>query len=275
MPGGAEGAMAPLFYREERGPEPALLLVHGFPFDGRMWEPQVEALRGRFRLLVPDLGGFGRSAPPSGPPSIESQAEGIERLLTESGAPRAVLCGFSMGGYIALAFAARFPERLSGLVLADTRAGGDSEEGKAARTETARRALREGPEFLAESMPARLLSKGTFESRPGLVGRIQTLIRDQPREGLAAALLAMRDRPDRAGELPRITCPTLLICGAEDAISPPDEMHAMAGAIPGARFAEIPGAGHLSNIENPHAFNRELMAFLSRIVESRFAPKPR
>jgi pimeloyl-ACP methyl ester carboxylesterase len=269
----ARGPAAHLFCHEERGPEPTLLLVHGFPFDGRMWEPQVEALRGRFRLLAPDLWGFGRSAPPHHPPSIESQAEGLEWMLSDLGVARAVLCGFSMGGYVGLAFAARFPERLSGLVLADTRAGADSAEGRATRTESARRALREGPGFLADTMPEKLLSKMTFDSRLGLVGRIQTLIRDQPREGVAAALLAMRDRPDRSAELGRVTCPTLVLCGAEDAISPPAEMRAMADAIPGARYAEIPGAGHLSNIENPNAFNRELMAFLSLILEGYFVGK--
>ena len=261
--------MRPLRYLLVPGPEPTLLLIHGFPVDGRMWEPQVEALRGRFQLLIPDLWGFGQNPPPAKPPSMEDQAEGLRSALSEVGVQKVVLGGFSMGGYIALAFAALHPERLAGLVLTDTRAGADSAEGRTARTESARRVLAEGTAFLADTLPEKLLSKRTFESRPGLVSRIGTLIRSQPREGVAAALLAMRDRPDRTAELPRIACPTLVLCGAEDALSPPAEMRALAAAVPGARYAEVPAAGHLANIENPGAFNRELLAFLSRILESR------
>lgn len=251
-----------LHFRLEAGPGPTLLLVHGFPFDGRMWEPQADSLRGRYQLLIPDLPGFGRSVPSESPPSIEDYALSLVALLDTVEIRRAVLCGFSMGGYVALAFAARFPERLAGLVLADTRAGADPEEVRAARTETALRVLREGPGFLADTMPEKLLSQTTLESGPGLVGRVRTLMRDQPRQGVAAALLAMRDRPDRTAELARIARPTLVLCGAEDGVTPPAEMRTMAEAIPGARYAQIPGAGHLSNLENPEAFNRLVAGFL-------------
>lgn len=258
--------MSDLFYREAPGPEPALLLIHGFPFDGRMWDPQVEALRGRRRLLVPDLPGFGRSPAPGKPASIADYASALGRFLEVRGAQKAVPCGFSMGGYVALAFAARFPERLAGLVLADTRAGADTGEGKAARTLTAERVLAEGPAFLADTLPDKLLAPKTFEGDPGLVERVRSMIRTQPRGEVAAALLAMRDRPDRTAELSHVPCPALLLCGAEDALTPPAEMRAMATAISGGRFAEIPGAAHLSNLEKPEAFNRHVAGFLEIIL---------
>ena len=234
--------------------------------DGRMWEPQVETFAGRFRCLHPDLPGFGSAPLPPRAPSIQGQAEYLAGVLDEARVRRAVLCGFSMGGYIALAFAGLFPGRLDGLVLADTRAAADSEEAKAARTGTAERVLAQGVGFLAESMPEKLFSKTALESDPHLVHRVGEMMRSQPPGGVAAALLAMRDRPDRTAELPRIPCPTLVLCGAEDVLSPPREMRTMASSIPGARYAEIPGAGHLSNLENPGAFNRELTSFLREVA---------
>lgn len=252
-----------LFLSEQPGPEPAVLFVHGFPFDGRMWEPQVEALRGRVRLLIPDLPGFGRTPIRIRAPSIEGYASSLASLLDEMRIEEVALCGFSMGGYIALAFAALFPERLAGLILADTRVSEDSPEGKAGRTQSAARVLAEGPGFLADSMPDKLMAPPNLRTRPETVERVRRLIREQSREGVAAALLAMRDRPDRTGELPRIACPTLVLCGAEDSLSPPAEMRGMAEAIPGARFFEIPGAGHLSNLENPAEFNRLVSGFLA------------
>ncbi|MGC8722836.1 MAG: alpha/beta fold hydrolase [Acidobacteriota bacterium] len=246
-----------------------LVLVHGFPLDGRMWERQAGALAAKVRVLVPDLRGFGRSPLPRGPHSIEDHARDLAACMDAHGAPKGVICGFSMGGYVALAFAALFPWRVAGLVLADTRAAADSASAKEVRSATARRVLAEGMTFLADDMLFKLLSERTLREGVDLSRRVWSMMVDQRREGVAAALLAMRDRPSRLDLLRRITCPTLVAVGSQDAVTPPIEAEGLAGLIPGASYVEIPGAGHLACMEEPERFNGAVLDLLARVQEQR------
>ena len=249
------------------GGKPPLVLLHAFPLDGRMWEPQQEGLDAGRRILVPDLMGFGRSPNPKGTHSIEDHARDVADFMEAHAVSRAVLCGLSMGGYVALAFAALFPHRLAGLILADTRATADPASFKSARTTNAQRVLREGMVFLADDMLFKLLTPQTLASDVELSRRVWSVMVSQRREGIAAALLAMRDRPSRLEELPAIQCPTIVLVGAEDTLTPPVESASMAEIIPGARYEQVEGAGHLSNMEKPEAFNGLVRDFIAPIKE--------
>lgn len=245
-----------------------LVLIHAFPMDGRMWAPQTDGDFG-FPLLVPDLPGFGSSPATDGPWSLEEQARWLANHLDARGFDSAVLCGLSMGGYIALAFAALFPNRLAGLVLADTRATPDTEAVKIAREETAGRVLREGMAFLADDMVAKLFGAASKASNPGLVARVRDMMMDQDPQGVAQALLAMRDRPSREGALARLAVPLLIIIGSEDTVTAPWEARDMAGIARNARVVQILGAGHLSNLEAPAAFNGALRRYMAELLRAR------
>jgi 3-oxoadipate enol-lactonase len=224
-----------------------LVLLHAFPFDRRMW--QGIALPGR-TLIVPDLRGFGES--PLRPFVIADLADDVASLLDALGLPRAAVGGLSMGGYVALAFARRHRDRLEGLVLADTKAGPDSAEARQGREEAIALVRTQGvPGYLDKHLP-RLLSAAAPEP---VRNRARTL-GNQSAASVITGLEALRDRPDRRPELPDIACPTVIIVGSEDGLTPLSEAKVLAEAIPQARLVEIPGAGHLANLEAPEAFAR-------------------
>jgi 3-oxoadipate enol-lactonase len=234
------------------------VLLHPFPFNRRYFADTARRIETRARTIVPDLRGFGDSDPAAGPFSLADLADDVAALLDEMKLARAVVVGLSMGGYVALAFAAKFAHRLSGLVLADTRAGADSAEARAGR-ETALKLVREqGAAALVDLQLPKLLAPA---APPGLRDQARALAEPRPAT-LAAALEALRDRPDRRAELDRITCPTLVVVGTEDAITPPSEAAALATAIPRAVLLELPGAGHLSSLEAPAEFAQALVGFL-------------
>jgi len=247
------------------GPGHPLMLIHGFPLDGRMWARQEPALKAGRRVLVPDLLGFGRTPLPVGSHGLERQAEALARFATAHGAHRLVVCGLSMGGYIALAFAERFPDRLAGLILADTRAGADSEAVRQGRTLAARRVRQEGVAALVEDLLGKLFHPRTQLRTSDLVNEVRDLMFSQRPEAVAAALEAMRDRPSRESILKKLQCPVLVLVGEGDQMTPPEEARAVAALNSGAHVLVIPDAGHLSNMEAPAAFNRGVASFLSTL----------
>lgn len=245
-----------------RGQGPVVVLVHAFPLSGAMWQPQIEALASDYRVIAPDLRGFGASAVPEGPYAMETFAEDIAGLLDTLGIDQVVLGGLSMGGYVAFAFYRRFPERVRALILADTRAAADSAEAKAGREEHARLAEREGAGAIADMMLPRLLSTG---APVALRVRVRGIIEGNQPRGIAGALRGMALRPDATDLLPRISVPTLFLVGEEDMLTTPEVMQEMQAAVRGSRLARIPHAGHVANLENPEAFNTALRAFLAEL----------
>lgn len=253
-----------LFLKEE-GAGPVILFLHGFPLDHRMWDRQLAALADRYRVIAIDLRGFGRSGPISGPISIADFADDVAKLLDAVGIrERIFLCGLSMGGYVALQFAERHADRLSGLVLCDTRAAADSDEAKEGRRTLAAKVLLEGPGAVIEAMRPRLLAPATRRQQPDIAHEVEEMMRQTRPATMAAALEAMACRPDMREKLPQIVVPTLVLCGEQDAISPPEEMRALAAAIPNARFDLVSGAGHMSPMENPDHVNAQLRRFLEQ-----------
>lgn len=246
-----------------------VVLVHGFPLDHAMWDAQITALSARQRVLAPDLRGFGESGVTEGTVTMEQFADDLADLLDAAGIREpAVLCGLSMGGYVAFEFWRKYAARLRGLVLCDTRANADTPEAAANRRQTAQRVLAEGPAFLAETMIPKLLAPGTLQTRPDIVNTLRQMILSCNAGGVAAASRGMAERMDFTPHLAEIRCPTLVLVGSKDAISTAEEMRAMAGKIPGAKFVAIEGAGHMSPMERPAEVSAAIGAFLAELKES-------
>jgi pimeloyl-ACP methyl ester carboxylesterase len=241
-----------------------LVLLHAFPLDGRMWAPQVEALAGSYQLIVPDLRGFGAARDQAVPEAgMDLLADDVARLLDDRGLDRVVLGGLSLGGYVALAFMRRHAERVSGLVLLDTKATGDGEQARDDRLKMAERVLAEGNGFVPEAMLPRLLGQTSREHRPELVAKVAALIREQPPEAIAGAQRGMAARADTTDLLASIAVPTLVVTGEEDTVAGPEVGRELAAAVPGARFLLVEEAGHLSNLEQPEIVNEALLDFLA------------
>lgn len=258
-----------LAYLDE-GQGTPILLVHGFPLDHTMWEPQIAALAERYRVIAPDLRGFGQSSlgqiDPSRGVSMEQYADDLADLLDALGitAP-IVLVGLSMGGYIAWQFARNYPERLRALVQLDTRAIADNDEARAGRLKMADSVAEWGSGRVAEMMGPKLFSQRAFEKQPEIVSAVRRVVEGTSPAAIAAAQRGMAARPDVTASLPSIRVPTLVIVGSDDVISPPPEMQSIANAIPGAEFVVIPNSGHMTTLENPAAVNEAMLRFVERL----------
>lgn len=242
-----------------------VVLLHAFPLNRTMWEPQIAALFGECRCIVPDLRGFGHS-PKSGPYSMERHADDVVALLDALQIEQAVMAGLSMGGYVALALFRHHRKRVRALVLADTRAAADSAEAKQKRNDLIAVATNEGTASIADKQITGLIGKSTREKQPELVERIRGIMTGESVEGIVGALTAMRERPDSTAMLAEIDVPTLVVVGEEDTITPVKESRAMHEAIRGSRLEIVPGAGHLSNLERPAAFNAGLSDFVGSLL---------
>ena len=238
-----------------------ILFVHGFPLDHEQWRPQLERLTA-WRCIAPDLRGVKGGAAPAGGYSMGGYAADLAAELDAAGVESAICCGLSMGGYVLFELLRRYPQRVRGLILCDTKAEPDTPEGKAGRDELARVAEREGAAAIAERLLPKLLGPSTRAQRPRVVEVVRAMAARVQVAGLVGALAAMRDRPDSVPLLEEIRVPTLVLGGSEDEISPAAGMRAMALRIRGARYVEVPEAGHLAPLERPELVNGALEEFL-------------
>lgn len=251
-------------FSDSGGPGLPVLLFNAFPLHARMWEPQTEALGDRFRLITFDYAGFGASDAPLEPSaySVEGFAEQGKRVLDELGVDRAAIVGESLGGYVAFAFLRAYRSAVAGLVLADSRAEGDSPEVIEKRTNQQATVEQQGPAALTEGLVGALLGESTRANKPDVVEAVRGLMRN-PAAGYIGALEAMKKRPDSVGDLAGIDVPTLVIVGEIDTLTPPELSRKIHEHVGGSRLVVIPEAGHLSNLEAPEAFNGALAEFLS------------
>ena len=250
---------------EVRGEGPAVLFVHGYPLDRTLWQHQLGALTG-FRRIAPDLRGLGLSDAPDLGYSMATYADDLAALLDVLHADQVVLCGLSMGGYIALEFARRYRSRLRGLVLMDTRGDGDSPEGRKGREGAMQLAREKGAAAIAAQMLPKLFATGAASTMPQEVERVRVMMEAAPVKGVVGALSAMRDRSDSLpllGDLAGL--PTLVVVGEQDQLTPPAMARTLAAGIPGATLSIIPGAGHLPPVEQPLATTRVLAEFLQSL----------
>ncbi len=249
----------------QRGEGTPLVLLHGFPFDHALWRAQLQGLDGAgVRVIAPDLPGFGRSpALAEGEASMDTYADAIADWAKEEGLDKFILGGHSMGGYIAFAFARRYAEMLSGLILICTRPGADSEAAREGRYKLIEEVRKRGPQAVIDAMLPKLFAPGTADSQPEAVENTKQMMLRQSDEGIIAAIRAMAERPNSTPGLEAINVPTLIITGAEDAIIPAPEADGMMSLISGARHVPIEGGGHVAMVERPDAFNDALKTFIA------------
>jgi pimeloyl-ACP methyl ester carboxylesterase len=248
---------------DDNGSGPAVCLIHGFPLDRRMWVPQVMALASAgYRVITPDLRGFGESNPPDGPYAMDIFADDLAALLCHLGIGRAVVGGMSMGGYVLLNMLERHPERVAAACFIVTRSGADDEAGKERRLNLASEVMISGPGIVADQFEKILFATKTAKARPELVAEVYGWMMEKDARGVAGGLLAMRERKDYTVLLKGFHLPALVIGAEEDQAVPADNARILAAGLPQGRLFIIPGAGHLANLEQPKVFNNCLLEFL-------------
>lgn len=247
---------------DEAGAGTPVLLLHGFPHDRTLWAAQLAAPAPGARLIAPDLPGFGESES-AGAPSLDGWADWTIALLDALKIEQAVVGGLSMGGYLAFAIWRRHPQRVRGLILADTKAPADTLEGQEKRVAMQAKAATDGAGAIADAMMPGMVGKTTRASRPQALAFLDEMLRRQSVSAIHDALDAMRTRPDSTPTLATITVPTLIVCGEEDTLTPVKESEAMHAAIADSQLAIIPSAGHASCVEQPAPFNALLAGFLT------------
>jgi 3-oxoadipate enol-lactonase len=242
-----------------------LVLLHAFPVDRRMWEAQAADLSDRFRVITPDFRGFGQSPNPAGAFTIDTLADDVHALLRAMHAAPAVVAGCSMGGYVALALAARYPADLNGLILVDTKAEADTPEAKQGRQKLIDLATTAGAKAVADQMLPKLVAQAVLTHRPHVAATLRAMMEACPPDTIAHALVALRDRPDRSGELASIKVPTLILVGEQDQPTPPHAAEAMHAKIAGSMLTIVPGAGHLTPVEQPEFVTRAIRQFMAKL----------
>lgn len=256
----------------DRGRGQVVLLIHGFPLDHTMWNSQIEALASRYRVVAPDLRGFGQTPLGDIDPErgfrMEEFAEELVALLAALNITKpVVIVGFSMGGYIAWQLIWKHAGLVRALVQCDTRAAADNDEGRLGRLKMADHVAEWGSSRVAEMMGPKLFSPRAYSERPRLLDEIRQVVGSTSPAAIAAAQRGMAVRADVSALLPSIQVPTLIVVGVEDAISTRDEMRSIAASIPNASFVEIPQAGHMTTLEEPVLVNEALIRFLGNLRE--------
>ena len=249
----------------DQGTDLPIVFLHAFPLNRTMWAQQEEALSARFRIITIDLRGHGESDAPLWHYTLDQSADDVRALLDHLGIRQALFVGLSMGGYILFAFYRKHAVRVKGMILADTRAQADTEEGRGGRFQMAQTVYTKGPSAIADIMIPKLLSPATIQTKPDLVRQVRAMIEGNQISGIAGDLMAMAERQDSIPLLSQITCPTQIIVGELDQATPPSDANLMAEKIPGARLAIIPAAAHLANIEQPEVFNEIVGSFASEL----------
>lgn len=250
-----------LHVREAGKGEPVVLL-HAFPLSCAMWLAQRETLSAKYRVITPDLRGFGGSRLGDEPPSMDAMAADVAAVLDRLDLDRVVLGGLSMGGYAAMAFLRAYPERVSALILADTKATADLEPARANRERVAQEVHDPQRNVLVNDVLPSLLGPTTVQTRPLVHDRVRALVEAAPPAAVTWAERAMAGRPDSLDTLRQVRVPALVVVGEEDTLSTPRDAQAMTEALPAGRLVRLPKVGHLTAVEDPEAFNDAVRDFL-------------
>jgi pimeloyl-ACP methyl ester carboxylesterase len=244
----------------------ALLLIHAFPVNARMWERQLAFAERGWRVIAPHLRGFGRDAADPPATSVDDYAADLIDLLDALHIADAVVCGLSMGGYVAFAMFRHAPRYIRALIVADTRSQADTPEGVAGRQRLLQVIADKGPAGVADQMIPTLLGETTKKKRPDVIDEVRALVLENSAEAIAGGTRALMTRPDSTPLLGSIHCSTLIVVGDEDTVTPKARAEELQSGIRGSELAVIAGAGHLSNLEQPEAFNQTLARFLDHRV---------
>ncbi|MFB6768713.1 alpha/beta fold hydrolase [Streptomyces sp. NPDC056337] len=250
-----------------------VVLIHGHPFNRTLWAPQAHALAAAgHRVVTPDLRGYGESDVTPGKVFLSDFADDVAALLDHLGIERAVVGGVSMGGQIAMEFCRRHPGRVRALVLSDTSAPAETDEGKAYRNRLADRLLAEGMAGYADEVIGKMLASYNVDALPDVAAHVLGMMRATDPRGAAAALRGRAERPDYRDTLATVAVPTLIVVGADDVFTPVSEAEAIAGLVPHAALSVVDGAGHLPGAEQPEHFNTVLLDFLRTAEAADTAP---
>lgn len=241
----------------------AIVLIHAFPTDQRLWQPQQQTLKNHYRVITLDLRGFGKSKATDGSAvTMTEYADEIKQLLTQLQINKAIIGGESMGGYIALAFLQKYPDSIDGLILSDTQAIADTPEIKEKREVSAREVLEHGTANLLTNFMSRALSDTASDD---VKNYLRTIIREQPATGIASALRGMALRADTSELLAKTTIPILIISGEQDTLISPQQSENMHALAKNSQLFIIKNAGHLSNLEQPQQWNGAVAGWIDTI----------
>lgn len=255
---------------DDRGEGLPVLFIHGYPLNRRMWAPQVEGLAGAARALALDLRGHGESQVVPGPYWMDLLADDCAAFLDALEINRpVVVCGLSMGGYVAMAFYRQHAPRVAGLILAATRSGADTPEGRENRDKAIALAREKGPQAIAASMLPKMMAPQTYQEKSDLVASVRQMMAGLPVEAIEGDLVGMRERPDSAQTLAEVAVPVLILHGADDQIIPAKAARQEQESLHTAQIEIIPGAGHLLNLEQPERFNDAVRRFVQGIKDGR------
>jgi len=259
-------------YNDE-GPDgaPIIIFIHGFPFNKSMWNRQTEALKGDYRVISYDIRGFGDSDAGNSDFSIDLFVSDLLALMDTLKIDKAMLCGLSMGGYIALNAIENYPERFSAVILADTNCVADSPEAKEKRMNTIENIKKNGVENYADESIKKLFAPESFTTKAAEIAAAKAMILKTPAESLYNTLQALTERQETCSKLDEIQVPVLILVGIEDVITPPDAAHFMNKKIKLSKLYIIGHAAHLSNMENPKEFNEQLLKFLKSVSSRKTA----
>ena len=253
---------------DDMGKGPAVLLIHGFPLNRQMWQPQLQPLADAgYRVIAPDLRGFGASDAPAGGYSMEGFADDIIALMDALQIERAVIGGMSMGGYILMNLLERYPDRVRAACFIATRSNADDEAGRERRKAMADEAERLGANPIIKIFAELLFAAETSHNCPELIARVSSWMRETNPKGLAGGLFAMRDRKDYTPLLSSFRHPSLVIAGAEDRAAPAEAAQALISGLVDCQSRVIERAGHMVNMEQPEAFNETMIKFLNSLSE--------
>lgn len=239
-----------------------IIFIHGFPFDRTMWQPQMDFLKSSNRVIALDLRGFGESKDEDTELSIELFADDLISFMDTLRIDKAIVCGLSMGGYVALNAVKRFPDRFKGLVLADTQCTADTEEAKEKRYNSIDQIMLHGPEAFNEKFIKSVFHKNSLVNKKAIVDKVRSVVYSNSEHILSMGLTALAERSETCSTLSQINIPTLIICGKEDTLTPVAQSESMKASIYGSALRVIENAGHVSNLEQPHVFNKHLLYFL-------------
>ena len=256
----------------DQGPDdaPTVIFIHGFPLNRSMWDMQIEGLKENYRVIAYDIRGHGNSDPDIDEFFIELFVNDLLRFMKKLGIEKPILCGLSMGGYIALNAVLRYPDRFDGLILNDTQCIADTPEIKENRCQAIIRIMKNGVEQYADEIIKNLFAPESFTNKKNVIAGVKKMIINTTKQSLCNTLHALAERKETCDQLPEINIPVLIMVGKEDKITPIAAAQQMHEKILNSKLEIIQHAGHLSNLENPTAFNAHLVNFLELIGKKSF-----
>lgn len=260
-----------LCYNDVGEGEIPIICLHGFPFDKSMWDEQLAYFKSTHRIIACDIRGFGQSTDEVSTLSIEIFTDDLRDFMDKLFIQKAIICGLSMGGFIALNAVNRYPERFEALILCDTMCISDSAEVKSNRFKTVDDIALHGPEKFNEEFIESVFHPDTFEEKPEVVAELRTIVFANKKRIISQGLIALACRAGTCSTLGEINMPTLIICGREDEVTPLFQSEFMQKRISGAVLKVIEAAGHVSNLEQPNIFNGHVAEFLAELDEAVFS----